>query len=87
MALQGSTPPTDDSTKQPVGAPTDDKPKVDPKYEGKTPEELITMLDERDKTIGEQGTRVGDAEKRLQALELTKNADFEKDRQAKAGQR
>ena len=87
MTLEGSTPPADDATKQPAGAPTDDKPKVDPKYEGKTSEELITMLDERDKTIGEQGTRGADAEKRIQALELTKNADLEKERQAKAGSR
>lgn len=88
MTLEGTTPPADDATKQPGGAPEPkDKPKVDPKYEGKTAEELVTMLDERDKTIGEQGKRSGDADKRIQALEAAQQSDTVKDRQAKAGQR
>ena len=87
MTLEGSTPPTGDPPIQPDGAPKKDEPKVDPKYEGKTPEELIKMLDERDKTVGEQGKRIGDIEGKIQSFETSQKANLDKERQAKAGQR
>lgn len=87
MTLEGTTPPADDPIIQKDGAPVKDEPKVDPKYEGKSAEELITMLDERDKTIGAQGKRLGDVEGKIQSLETTRQSEAERERQAKAGTR
>lgn len=44
------------------------EPKVDDKFAGKTPEQLIAMVQERDQTISRQGTEVGEIRREFDRL-------------------
>lgn len=65
--------PTGELTPETPSAPTEPTetqptPPVPPKFEGKTPEELTSILQDRDKVIGRQGQELGQLREAVERL-------------------